>query len=77
MKLYGTTWWHRGKVAEIVERFLSKGAEAAIEGKLVSRSYTDKEGNKKYITEVHANEILVLSGSSEQKPVNGSVLPAP
>jgi single-strand DNA-binding protein len=58
------TQWHNlvawGKVAEIAEKFLNKGSEVAIEGKLVSRSYTDKEGNKKYSTEVQVNEVLML-----------------
>jgi single-strand DNA-binding protein len=76
------TLWHNlvawGRVAEVVEKYLSKGCEVAVEGKLVSRSYTDKEGNKRYITEVHANELLVLSGNNVPKPAgNGSVLPAP
>lgn len=58
------TQWHNivawGKVAEIAEKYLQKGSEVALEGKLVSRSYNDKEGNKKYITEVQVNEILML-----------------
>src|SRR4028119_1807576 len=55
------TQWHTliawGKVADIAERFLLKGSEVAIEGKLINRSYTDKEGNKKYITEVQVSEV--------------------
>jgi single-strand DNA-binding protein len=58
------TQWHNlvawGKVAEIAEKYLSKGSEIAIEGKLTNRSYNDKEGNKKYITEVQVNEVLML-----------------
>jgi single-strand DNA-binding protein len=58
------TLWHNlvawGKVAEIAEKFLAKGSEVAIEGKLMNRSYNDKEGNKKYITEVQVNELLIL-----------------
>lgn len=58
------TQWHNlvawGKVAEIVEKYLTKGSEVAIEGKLTSRSYSDKDGNKKYFTEVHVNELLML-----------------
>ncbi|NIM35736.1 MAG: single-stranded DNA-binding protein [Hydrotalea flava] len=58
------TQWHNivawGKVAEIAEKYLQKGSEVALEGKLVSRSYNDKAGNKKYITEVQVNEILML-----------------
>ena len=58
------TQWHNltawGKVAELAEKYLQKGSEVAIEGKLVNRSYTDKQGNKKYITEILVNELLVL-----------------
>lgn len=56
--------WHRivawGKVAAIVEKFLKKGDEVAIEGKLVTRSHIDPEGIKRYIVEVEAREILLL-----------------
>lgn len=58
------TEWHRitawGKTAEIIERFVTKGKEIAIEGKLTHRSYDDKDGNKRYVTEVVANELLLL-----------------
>ncbi len=58
------TQWHNivafGKVADIVEKYLQKGTEMAMEGKLINRSYIDKEGNKKYITEVQVNEVLLL-----------------
>jgi single-strand DNA-binding protein len=64
------TQWHTliawGKVADIVEKYLQKGTEVAIEGKLMNRSYNDKEGNKKYITEVQVNEIL-LFGDRQKK----------
>jgi single-strand DNA-binding protein len=59
------TEWHRvtawGKKAEIIEKFVTKGKELAIEGKLIHRSYDDKEGNKRYVTEVIAKEIVLLS----------------
>ena len=58
------TQWHNlvawNKTAEIVEKYLEKGKEVAIEGKLTSRSYEDKDGTKKYITEVVVNELLLL-----------------
>jgi single-strand DNA-binding protein len=58
------TQWHNiiawGKTAQIVEKYVTKGKEVAIEGKLTSRSYDDKEGNKRYITEVVCNELLML-----------------
>jgi single-strand DNA-binding protein len=60
------TTWHNivawGKVAEIVEKYLTKGSEIALEGKLINRNYTDKEGVKKYITEVEVSELLMLGG---------------
>jgi len=63
------TQWHNlvawGKVAEIVEKFLTKGKEIALEGKLVNRSYNDKDGNKKFVTEVQVNEILMLGSRAE------------
>jgi single-strand DNA-binding protein len=65
------TEWHNivawGKVAEIAEKYLQKGSEVALEGKLVSRSYNDKEGNKKYITEVQVNEILMMGDKQKAK----------
>jgi single-strand DNA-binding protein len=58
------TEWHRitawGKVADIIEKYVIKGKEIAIEGKLTHRSYDDKDGNKRYITEIVANELLLL-----------------
>ena len=58
------TQWHNlvawGKVADIAEKYLLKGSEVVIEGKLINRNYTDKEGTKKYITEVQVNEMLLL-----------------
>ena len=63
------TTWHNlvawGKVAEIAEKYLIKGTEVALEGKLISRSYTDKTGNKKYITEVQVNELLLLGSKAK------------
>ena len=58
------TQWHNvvawGKTAELVENYVPKGKEVGIEGKLTSRSYEDKEGVKRYITEVVCNELLLL-----------------
>lgn len=65
------TQWHNlvafGKVAEIAEKYLDKGTEVALEGKLVNRNYTDKEGVKRYVTEVQVAELLLL-GSHAAKP---------
>ncbi|HSD09100.1 single-stranded DNA-binding protein [Flavobacterium sp.] len=58
------TEWHTvvawGKVAEIIEKFVTKGKQIAIDGKLTHRSYDDKNGDKRYITEVVASEIMLL-----------------
>jgi single-strand DNA-binding protein len=64
------TQWHNivawGKVAEIVEKYLTKGSEVAVEGKLTNRTYSDKDGNKKYFTEVQVNELLMLGEKSSK-----------
>jgi single-strand DNA-binding protein len=64
------TQWHNlvawGKVAEIAEKFLTKGSEVAIEGKLMNRTYNDKDGVKKYFTEVQVNELLMLGDKSSK-----------
>ena len=58
------TQWHNvvawGKTADIVESYLIKGKQVAIEGKLTHRSYETKEGEKRYITEIKCNELLML-----------------
>jgi single-strand DNA-binding protein len=58
------TEWHRvsawGNTADIIEKFVTKGKEIAIEGKLTHRSYDDKNGEKRYITEVVASDVLLL-----------------
>ena len=60
------TQWHNviawNKTAEIIEKYVTKGNEIAIEGKLTYRSYESKEEEKKYITEVVCNELLMLGG---------------
>ncbi len=58
------TQWHNviawGKVAEVAEKYLAKGSEVAIEGKLMNNNYTDKDGVKKYSTEIQVHELLLL-----------------
>ena len=67
-KITETTWHNLvawGKVAEIAEKYLLKGSEVIIEGKIINRSYTDKDGVKKYVSEVQVNELLLLDGKPE------------
>lgn len=58
------TQWHNlvayGKTAEIMQKFVEKGKEIAVEGKLTYRAYEDKDGHKKTITEIRIEEILLL-----------------
>ncbi len=58
------TQWHNivawGKTAQIVEKFVTKGKEVAVEGKLTTRSWEDKDGMKRYTTEVVCSELLML-----------------
>ena len=59
------TQWHNivawGKTAEIVENYLTQGKEIILEGKLTSRSYETQTGEKRYITEVVAQEVMILT----------------
>lgn len=58
------TQWHNvvawGKTADIIEKYVTKGKEIALEGKLTHRSYEDKNGEKRYVTEIIVHELLLL-----------------
>ena len=58
------TQWHNliawGKTADTIEKYVVKGKEIAIEGKLTHKSYEDKNGEKRYVTEVVIDELLML-----------------
>ena len=57
-----TTQWHNivawGKTAELIQKYVEKGKEIAVEGKITYRNYEDKEGVKRSITEIVVNEVL-------------------
>ena len=62
------TEWHaivawRG-LAEIVEKYLRKGSKVYVEGKLRTRQWQDKDGNTRYTTEIHADEMTMLDRAS-------------
>ena len=63
-EMQSETTWHRlvawDKQAEKVEKYLKKGSEVAIEGKLTHRAFDDKKGEKQYITEIVINSLLML-----------------
>lgn len=70
------TEWHRvviwGKMAELCGQYLSKGRQAYVEGRLQTREWNDKEGNKRYTTEIVAQSIQFLGGSSERGTTVGA-----
>jgi single-strand DNA-binding protein len=80
------TEWHRivafGKLAEICAEYLNKGKQVYVEGRLRSRSWEDKEGNKRWTTEVVANNVVMLGAASDQvretgpEPPEGAPEPA-
>ena len=57
-------YWHnivvKGGLVKVVENYVTKGQEIAVEGKLTNRSWEDKDGNKRYMTEIICNELLML-----------------
>jgi len=59
------TYWHNlvawGKTADIIENYVDKGKQIAIDGKLVNRSYETDKGEKRFITEVSVNEVLFFN----------------
>lgn len=64
------TQWHNlvafGKLAEIIEKYITKGSEVAVEGKITYRTYNDKDGIKKCFTEIQVNELLMLGEKSSK-----------
>jgi single-strand DNA-binding protein len=64
------TEWHRivvwGKRAEVCSKYLSKGRQVFVEGRIQTRTYDDKDGNKRYITEIIANDVQFLGGGGRE-----------
>jgi single-strand DNA-binding protein len=58
------TIWHNlvawGKTAEFMTKYLQKGSEVVVEGKLINRNYTDKTGVKKFVSEIQVNDLLIV-----------------
>jgi single-strand DNA-binding protein len=79
------TEWHRivvwGKLAELCNQYLAKGRQAFIEGRLQTRSWDDKDGNKRYTTEILANTVQFIGGATAsqggQQQVDNSYNQAP
>jgi len=62
------TQWHNlvvnGKLADIMEKYVQKGKEIAVQGKLVYRNYDDKDGNKRFITEIRVDDLQLLGSKN-------------
>ncbi len=63
------TEWHRivawGKLAEIINQYLSKGRQVYLEGRIQTREWEDRDGNKRWTTEIVANQMIMLGGRGE------------
>jgi len=70
-KKVSETQWHNlvawGTLAKTVEKYLVRGTEVAVEGKLTHRSYDDKEGRKVFITEIVVNDLVMFKQKEEEK----------
>lgn len=70
------TEWHRivvwGKLAELCGKYLAKGRQVYVEGRLQTRSWEDPQGQKRYTTEVVANTVQFLGGTSESRDISNS-----
>lgn len=64
------TSWHNivvwGKLAEIAAEYLKKGNKVYVEGRLQYRDYETKDGNKRYVTEIVLNDLVMLGGPRQQ-----------
>lgn len=64
------TQWHQlvvwNKLADICEKYLKKGHEIAVEGKLTYRTWNDKDGKSHNITEIVVNELLMMGGKTKE-----------
>ncbi len=70
-----STTWHNivvwGKQAEVIKEYMSKGRQLYIEGRIANRSYDDKDGNKKYISEVVVQNFQFLGDKGDSSGSGG------
>jgi single-strand DNA-binding protein len=76
------TIWHNivvwGKQAENVKQYLRKGRQVFVEGRIVNRSYDDREGNKRYVSEIVAQNVQFLgtrADAAEETPIPQAAVP--
>lgn len=78
-----STTWHNivvwGRQAEVIKEYMHKGSQIFIEGRISNRSYDDKDGNKKYISEIVVQNFTFLDskGAGGGAPSGGSDMPPP
>jgi single-strand DNA-binding protein len=77
-----STEWHRvtlfERLAEIAQEYLISGSQVYIEGRITTRQYTDKNGVKKYITSINANDLVMLGRNTKNPaPQNANPTAAP
>jgi single-strand DNA-binding protein len=76
-----STEWHRvvcwGKLAELAEKYLAKGRQVYVEGKLTTRTWDDNNGTKRYTTEIVARELVFIGAGDVSKAGGGSQEPPP
>ena len=74
-QLVDRTEWHTvvawSRLAEICAEYLKKGSQVYFEGSLQTRSYEDRDGNTKYVTEVKAREMMMLGGRGAENGMGG------
>jgi single-strand DNA-binding protein len=62
------TQWHNliiwGGLADVAEKYLKKGSQVAVEGRLETSTYDDKDGNRKFFTQIKVNDLVMLNGKA-------------
>ena len=77
-KKVDTTQWHNivmwQPLAQVAEKYLSKGSLVYLEGELTSRSYDDQQGNKRWFTEIVAHELTMIGGNNKNQESKNSTI---
>jgi len=73
-----TTDWHRvvffGKIADVIKQYVNKGSQIYVEGRISNRTYDDKEGIKRYVTEINGYSMQMLGGKGNSEPTEAGVV---
>jgi single-strand DNA-binding protein len=75
------TEWHKcifwGNIAGVIEQHLKKGSQIAVEGKIEYRTYEDKDGNKRYVTEIKCTGMTMLDTKADSAAAQSSAPSTP